>query len=169
MYLLHLCSHFTDHFSAARSALTSPLLRLPAELRINVWNYVVLDQTYFLDDVEWIDDTVVEGFANILPPSPTPCWLGLLQTCCQVNNEITSLPLTLNALSTFSADTFDLLVDRLASPPGPIYKPEFDIGLRFWSRPGRLCIAEKCAQFVLLEVTFHPDSRERVKLVVAES
>jgi len=149
------------YLSTAHNALTSPLLCLPAELRNEIWNYAISDHTYLMDDVKWIDNNTRKMLANIHPPSPTPCWLGLLQTCRQVNSETASLPLLLNALSITSANQLNLVLKRLALSPSPITKLKLDIGPRFWVRPGRLYIANKFPQLALLEVTFRPHEMRR--------
>ena len=81
--------HSPSH-STKRNAQSSFLLRLPAELRTEIYTYALSGNTFLLK----------ERFAR--SPSqhqPTePKSLALLSTCCQVYNEARLLPFKLNTL-----------------------------------------------------------------------
>lgn len=84
------------------SLIPSPLLRLPAELRIAIYGYVFGDNFYNLD--------LDRGFAKT-HPSFNKCNLGLIATSRQLHSETRLLPYKLGIFS-FHADIPDRSEDR---------------------------------------------------------
>jgi hypothetical protein len=122
---------FIDSFSTARNAIASPLLRLPAEIRHEIFSYVALDGTYKIEDFG--DSTGTSFYLCGLHPS----WTGLLRTCRQTNAEANTLPYVLNTFRMNLPYTWDPLVAQLAKLRNPIASLRLEIDwFRTWQGEG---------------------------------
>jgi hypothetical protein len=101
-------------FSAARNAIASPLLRLPAEIRHEIYAYVASVGTYKVDgfDGPTGPDFYISG--------PLPSWLGLLHTCRQIYAEASALPYALNTFRLVPHHIWYPWVTQLAKLRNPI-------------------------------------------------
>ncbi|KAH4607600.1 hypothetical protein HBH82_093290 [Parastagonospora nodorum] len=89
---------------ARRNVHTSPLLRLPGELRSHIWEFIFCpvehDMTYPSHELHWLPE-VIEDYVERTPRTDTPAlpvYLGLLGTCHTIYSETRTFPF---ALSTF--------------------------------------------------------------------
>jgi hypothetical protein len=108
---------FLTILSTSRNALSSPLLRLPAELRQQIYVYVI-DNT----------STRKGTYHEAIPFHPrsvqhlsSQLWLGLLQTCRQAYHEAAHLPLSLNMVSIQEISELKSFLDHVVA--GQRYPP----------------------------------------------
>jgi hypothetical protein len=105
--------------STAQNAINSPLLKLPAELRHQIYVYVIdassnnnasyhMNKEYFRHAAMQRD----RMRKNCLNTEPNcHCWLGLLSACRQTYHEAGWLPLSLNILYFPSRRAFDAFLN----------------------------------------------------------
>jgi hypothetical protein len=121
---------FIHSFSTARNAIASPLLRLPAEIRHEIYAYVASVGTYKVDSFDGPTgpDFYISG--------PGPSWLGLLHTCRQIYAEASALPYALNTFRLVPHHAWYPWVTQLAKLRNPITTLRLEID---WFRlcPGR--------------------------------
>ena len=70
---------------------STPLLRLPAELRATIWDYALGGQVFKLMEQP---SPASEWDAKLVPSNPEPMKsMALLRTCRQIYSETVSIPL----------------------------------------------------------------------------
>jgi hypothetical protein len=99
----------------------SPLLRLPAELRNQIFEYVCfrLNHVQHVHSLEWFLER----------ESLTPHWVGLTRTCRQISRESSLLPYTHNSFLIKNGVVFRLLLPRLARLRQPLFTLRLVIGM----------------------------------------
>ncbi|KAH5287573.1 hypothetical protein HBI70_021740 [Parastagonospora nodorum] len=137
----------------ARNALTSPLLRLPAELRSMIWNYSITDKVYIVSTKRSIFEPSGQ-YVRLRPLSPPPGWVGLLRASRQIHSETANLPLPLNSFHISSPEHLECLSHTLARSRIPITKLRLDVKPRFELWRDRFLLPKILPHLKLLEVTF---------------
>jgi hypothetical protein len=112
----------------------SPLLCLPAELRNEIYAYVIQNGTYrFRDRV-----VVQSGWLHleVYMEEPRPRWAGLLCTSRQINTETRLLPYSLNTFSVLTIQQLEVLVERCAGSARDVtsIRLELDISIDISTR-----------------------------------
>ena len=98
----------TDSHSFERNATTSPLLRLPAEIRNEIFSYAMSNSTITIAHTVATHNQSIpsKGFYN---PRPYPA-ASLLFVCRQIYSEIAILPYALNKFVVLTTRLRDLQV-----------------------------------------------------------
>jgi hypothetical protein len=123
--------------STTRNAHTSPLLRLPAELRNQIYAYVIQDGTYRfrtpIVDIDWgllhMSDYAVHEEMYI--EEPRPRWAGLLRTSYQINAETRLLPYSLNGFSVRSVEQLQVFIGRFSGSARDITLIRLELAIPF--------------------------------------
>jgi len=83
----------TIHYSTELNAIQSPLFRLPAEIRNQIYTYIFNDTLYTLNLDKWRDDRTVNFFTRCPPPFYRYLDRVLLPFACrQLHHETSLLP-----------------------------------------------------------------------------
>jgi hypothetical protein len=135
-------------FSTARNTLESPLLRLPAEIRLHIYELVIPSSSYSINRVAGPLGNELIAFR------PSPGFHGLLCASRQLNNETAGLPFKRSVFFPYTKARFLLLTSQLP-------KSTKLIRLRFANRfkppwNSKLHFIEHLPQLEKLEILFDP-------------